>query len=304
MIDDQRLVGGVELGGTKSIAVLARGRTIVDEARWPTAAPDATLAAIGAWLAAGTRDEPFAALGLASFGPLSLDPGKPGFGHIADTPKPQWSGVDLRGYFANRFPVPIGFDTDVAGAALAEGRWGASRGCDVHVYLTIGTGVGAGIVVDGKAVHGRVHPEVGHVRVRRSPGDTFAGHCPFHGDCLEGLVSGPAVAARAGRPGDQVAPDDPVWDRVGDEVAELMSLLILTLSPERVVIGGGVMQNRPTLLPYIHARTSELLAGYVAGLDAHALESLIVLPALGADAGPLGAVALALGALGLDAPVS
>lgn len=297
MTNNSPLVGGIELGGTKSIAVLARGRTIVHEARWPTVSPNVTLAAIGEWLAAVTQDDPLAALGLASFGPLDLDPGRPGFGRITDTPKPEWSGVDVRGFFASRFPVPIGFDTDVAGAALAEGRWGASRGCGHHVYLTIGTGVGAGVVIDGKAVHGRVHPEVGHVRVRRSPGDTFAGHCPFHGDCLEGLVSGPAIAARAGKPGDRIEDEDPVWDQVADEVAELMSLLILTLSPERIVIGGGVMQNRPSLLPRIHARTSKFLAGYVAGLDARALEGLIVPPALGADAGPLGAVALAFGAL-------
>ena len=303
MIDEAQLVAGVELGGTKSIAVLARGRTIVDEARWPTGAPDATLAAISDWLVTATRDKPIAALGLASFGPLGLNPDQPNFGQIVNTPKPMWSGVNIRHYFASRFPVSVGFDTDVAGAALAEGRWGASHGCHVHMYLTVGTGVGAGVVVDGKAVHGRVHPEVGHVRIRRSPDDPFVGHCAFHGDCLEGLVSGPAIAARVGKPGDQIAPNDPVWDRVANELAELMCHLVLTLSPQRIVIGGGVMQNRPLLLPSILARTSGLLSGYVAGLDKRELEGLIVVPALGASAGPLGAVALALGALALNGSV-
>lgn len=295
-MNDQRLFGGVELGGTKSIAVVARGRTIVHEARWPTAAPNETLGAISAWLENATRDEPIAALGVASFGPLGLNPGRPNFGRVVNTPKVGWSGFDVRGHFAGRFAVPIGFDTDVAGAALAEGRWGAAQGCDVHVYLTVGTGVGGGVVVDGTPVHGRVHPEIGHVRVRRSPGDDFAGHCAFHGDCLEGLVSGPAIAARAGRPGREITPDDPIWQRVTDDLAELMSLLVLTLSPKRIVIGGGVMQDRPQLLSRVQARTAHLLASYVADTGLEELERLIVPPTLGADAGPWGAVALALNA--------
>lgn len=296
MTGNAPLVAGVELGGTKSIAVIARGREIVDEARWPTGAPDALLDAIGDWIAARVADAPVAALGIASFGPLGLRPASADFGFVTGTPKPGWSGVDVRGRLARRFSGAIGFDTDVAGAALAEGRWGASVGCDVHVYLTVGTGVGAGIVVDGRPVHGRVHPELGHLRVRRSPGDAFAGHCPFHGDCLEGLVSGPAIAARAGMPADRLAPDHPVWDRIADELSELMAALILGLSPQRIAIGGGVMQNRRTLLPRIRARTLERLGGYVADLDAETLDQIIVPPGLGASAGPLGAVALALDA--------
>lgn len=290
---DAPLVAGVELGGTKSIAVIARGDEIIEEAHWPTGAPDATLNAIADWIAARDAD----ALGIASFGPLGLDPVSPDFGFVTATPKPGWSGVDVRGSLARRFTGSIGFDTDVAGAALAEGRWGASVGCDVHVYLTVGTGVGAGIVVGGKPVHGRVHPELGHLRVRRSPGDAFSGHCPFHGDCLEGLVSGPAITARAGVPADSLAPDEPLWERVADELAELMAMLILTLSPQRVVIGGGVVQNRPALLPLTRVRTHRLLGGYVADLDADVLGRMILPPGLGANAGPLGAVALALDAI-------
>ena len=289
------LVAGVELGGTKSIAVVARGRDVVAEARWPTGKPEETLRGIANWIAM-SAPEAIAALGVASFGPLCLDPARAEFGCITKTPKPLWSGTPVRGYFASRFAVPVGFDTDVTGAALAEERWGASAGCDVHVYVTVGTGVGAGIVVGGKVVHGRIHPEAGHLRVRRSPGDDFAGLCPFHGDCLEGLVSGPAIAARAGVPADRLAPDHPVWDRVADELAELMTMLILGLSPQGIAIGGGVMQNRPALLPRIRARTLDLLGGYVVAIDAETLDDMIVPPGLGADAGPLGAVALALDA--------
>jgi fructokinase len=299
MTPDAPLVAGVELGGTKSIAVIARGATIMEQARWPTAGPEPTLDGISDWIIARTGEAGIAALGIASFGPLSLDRAAADFGFITETPKPGWSRLDVRGRLARRFACPIGFDTDVAGAALAEGRWGASVACDVHVYVTIGTGVGAGIVIDGKPVHGRIHPELGHLRIRRSPNDAFPGNCPFHGDCLEGLVSGSAIMARAGVPADKVAAGDPLWERVTGDLAELMATLILSLSPQRIVIGGGVIKNRPALLPRIRERTHELLGGYVADLDEETLARMVVEPHLGANAGPLGAVALALEALGL-----
>lgn len=289
-------VAAIELGGTKCIAAIARGRDIRARDRWATRAPDETLPAILDWIADAAAGEPLAAIGIAGFGPLVVDPEHSDFGKVGSTPKPQWTGFDLRGAIARRFAVPIGFDTDVAGAALAEGRWGAAQGCATHVYVTIGTGVGAGIVVDGKALHGAAHPEVGHIRVRRDPADSFAGACRFHGDCLEGLVSGPAIAARTGQPGEQLAADDPVWDRVADEIAELVMTLMLTVPPQRIVIGGGVGSN-DRLLPRIRATATARLAGYGPGSDAAAIDRLVVAPGLGADAGPLGAVALALDAL-------
>lgn len=288
-------VAAIELGGTKCIAAVARGRDILSRERWPTRSPAETLPAILDWIAEAAADEPLAAIGVAGFGPLVVDPAHVDYGRIGTTPKPHWSGFDLRGAVAARFAVPIGFDTDVAGAALAEGRWGAAQGCGTHVYVTIGTGVGAGIVVDGKPLHGAAHPEVGHIRVRRDPADRFAGACPFHGDCLEGLVSGPAIAKRAGKPAEQLAPDDPLWDRVADEIAELVMTMMLTVPPQRIVIGGGVGSN-PRLLPRIRATATARLAGYGPGSDAAAIERLVVSPGLGADAGPLGAVALALAA--------
>lgn len=292
------LVAGVELGGTKCIAVLARDRQIIARNRWPTGDdPAATLGTVSGWLAAVSRDEPFAALGIGSFGPLCLDVADPRYGYILNTPKPGWSGTDVIGRLAAGFDVPVGFDTDVAGAALAEGLWGASVGCSSHVYLTIGTGIGGGVVIDGKPLHGAVHPELGHIRVRRQTGDHFAGTCPFHRDCLEGLASGPAIAARAGKPAEALDDNDPVWHLIAHEIAELMSTLILTLSPQRIVIGGGVGQGQPALLPLIHAATARLLCGYLPGQSEAELREIIVHPAMGEDAGVFGAIALANAAL-------
>jgi fructokinase len=296
---DPPLVAGVELGGTKSVAVLARGTEIVDRLRVPTTDPATTLRAMSEQLATWRDEvEPFAAIGIGSFGPIGPDPKRADFGYVTTTPKPGWRNTDVHGHFAERFDVPIAFDSDVAGAALAEGRWGASRGCSVHVYLTIGTGIGGGVVVDDDPVHGLVHPEVGHLRVRRRPDDTFGGLCPFHGDCIEGLASGPAIAARAGCAAEELGPEHPVWLDVAAELAELMTALVLTVSPERIVVGGGVAGGKSFLLDLVRAHTGTFLAGYVAGLDGPAVGALIQLPELGDDAGPLGTVALGLRALG------
>ena len=288
------LTGGLELGGTKCIALIARGPVILDSLTVPTSAPGLVLNTLVGWLAAAP---PLAAIGIASFGPVGLDPRRTDFGYITTTTKPDWANVDVFGAVKARFDLPIGFDTDVAGAALAEGRWGAAQGCGVHVYLTIGTGIGGGIVVDGRAVHGLMHPEIGHIRVRREPHDSFAGNCPFHGDCLEGLAAGPAIAARTGVDAATLGPDAPVWQSVAAELAELMTTLIMTLSPERIVIGGGVGHGQPQLLPLIRAATAARLAGYVPTLDTAGLARLICAPGLGAQAGSLGAIALALDAL-------
>lgn len=293
--DDGTLVAGVELGGTKAIVVLARGATIVDRLRVPTSDPDTTLAAvterIAAWIAAGDRPE---TIGIGSFGPVGLDPGRGDYGHITTTPKPGWSGTDVVGRFG-RFGVPVGFEHDVAAAALAEARWGAAQGCTDHAYITIGTGIGVGIVSGGRTVHGLVHPEAGHLRVRRRSGDSFAGVCPYHGDCIEGLASGPAIAARAGAPADALPSDHPVWRDVVAELGELVAALALTVSPQRIVIGGGVGAGRVDLLDGIRRAVTGILAGYVVGLGESGVAALVRPAALGADAGPLGTVAVALG---------
>ena len=285
-------VAGIELGGTKGIAVLVRDGAIVDRLRVPTTLPEPTLAALIGQVAAWHSIEGLDAIGIASFGPLALDPGDPAFGFITSTTKAHWSNTDVRGPFARAFDIPVGFDTDVGGAALAEGRWGAARGCTDHIYLTIGTGVGAGIVAGGHLVHGTRHPEAGHIRVRRVPGDSFAGACPFHGDCLEGLVSGPALAARTGLPGETIPSDHPVWVNAAAEIAEAMAFLLITLAPRRIVVGGGVAAGRRVLLADIRARTSALIGGYLPGCEREAIEQIIVPPELGDDAGPLGAAQL------------
>ena len=298
MTTGEPLIAGVELGGTKCIAVIARGREIVSRAQWPTGDdPSSTLGTLADWLAAAHRAEHFAALGIASFGPLCLDPVSPDYGRIVNTPKPGWSGTDVLGVLAGDLGVPIAIDTDVAGAALAEGRWGASQDCPVHVYLTIGTGIGGGIVIDGKPLHGTFHPEMGHVRVRRAAGDSFAGICPIHGDCLEGLAAGPAIAARIGQPAEGLPSDHPIWALVAEEIGDCIASLILMLAPHRIVIGGGVGHGQPALLPLIHQATARLLGGYLPGHSLEALQGLIVNPALGGEAGVCGALALALTAL-------
>ena len=292
------LLAGVELGGTKCIAALSRGNRIVDRAQWPTLEDaQATLGAIAAWLHAANAAEPIAALGIASFGPLSLDPASPHYGKLLNTPKLGWHGVDLIRTIASELSCPVGLDTDVAGAALAEGLWGASTGARSHVYCTIGTGIGAGVVIDGQPHHGTLHPEVGHVRVRRVADPGFAGICPRHGDCLEGLASGPAIAARTGRSAELLAPDHPVWSQVAGEIGELIAILILTLAPEKIVIGGGVSHGQPGLLPLIRRASADVLADYMPGYDEAALERLVVPPGLGPSAGVHGAIALALRAL-------
>lgn len=298
MTDRSPLLAGVELGGTKCIAVIARGTSILDRAQWPTGSdPAATLDAMAEWLRRAVEVEPVAALGIASFGPLVLDPRAAGFGTIINTPKPGWSGADVVTPLAAAARAPVALDTDVAGAALAEGRWGAAQGCSTHVYLTIGTGIGGGVVIDGKPHHGAFHPELGHIRVRRHADLEFMGVCPAHGDCLEGLASGPAIAARTRFPADQLAPDHPVWDRVAGEIAELVAILVLTLAPQRIVIGGGVGHGQSRLIALVRQATGQLLAGYLPGQDGAALEQLVVASGLGPDAGVYGAIALAHHAL-------
>jgi fructokinase len=222
-----------------------------------------------------------------------VDPSSSGFGRITSTPKPGWRDVDLAGTLRTAFPVPIGFDTDVNGAALGEGLWGAGRGLHTFAYLTIGTGIGGGGLIEGRRMHGLLHPEMGHMRIPRVPGDQFAGTCPFHGDCWEGMASGPAIAARWGQPAASLPPDHPAWELEAEYLALGVMNIICTLSPQRIILGGGVM-HQPALFPRIRTKVLELLHGYV---QAEALlnrsDEFIVPPGLGDNAGILGALALA-----------
>ena len=290
------VLAGVELGGTKAIALVWQQRRILDRHLVPTTDPDRTLRALGDWLADHPQRKAFAGLGIASFGPVRLDPVAADHGEILATTKPGWSGAPVLAALAGRVACPVGIDTDVNAAALAEHRWGAGQGCSSLIYLTIGTGVGGGVIVDGRAVHGALHPELGHLRLRRADGDGFAGTCPFHGDCIEGLVSGPALAARFDGDIHAAAADDPRREFLAADLAQLFAALILTLSPQRILIGGGVGLGVPGLLDGAITRLPGILANYLPELDSPALHAMIGPPALGADAGPLGAIALAVDA--------
>jgi fructokinase len=294
-----RLFGAVEGGGTKFVCAIGdeAGRLLVEE-RFPTAHPSTTLPYLVSWLQGQVRERgPLAAIGVGSFGPVELRRESPQYGSILKTPKPDWSGTDLLGSLSRVFDCPIGFDTDVNGAALAEHRWGGARDVVDLVYVTVGTGIGGGVVVAGRPVHGLLHPEIGHIHPRRHALDmNFQGVCPFHGDCLEGLASGPAIRARSGASLEHLDAAHPQWEIEADYLAQLCAQLTLTLSPGRLLLGGGVMQQT-RLLPLIRRRLQHWLAGYVdrpelaAGIDAY-----VVAPRLGAQAGVMGALALAIDA--------
>lgn len=289
------LVAGVELGGTKCVCILGTGPDDVRAIeRVPTTTPGETLAAIEAVLD-GWRG--FAALGIPSFGPVGIDRAAPDWGHITATTKPGWSGTDIAPRLAARYGVPVGFDTDVVGAALAEAGWGAAQGLADLAYVTIGTGVGVGLIAGGMPLSGLTHAELGHIRPRRPAGDVFPGMCSFHGDCVEGLASGPAIAARAGKPGDQLAADDPAWEPVADAIAQLCHTLVLTGVPRRIVFGGGVAVGTPHLLPRVRTALADSLGSYGNLALLGDLDAFIVPAALGDRAGPLGAILLGQAAL-------
>lgn len=286
------MIAGLELGGTKCVAVLGGGPDrIVDRVVVPTTMPDETIGALERTLDGWTFD----AIGIASFGPIDLTRGSPDYGAIANTTKPGWSGTPLHARFAARYGRPTAIATDVVGAALAEGRWGAARGMADHVYITIGTGVGIGAIIGGTPAGGVAHGEAGHMRIPRAAGDGFAGWCRFHGDCVEGLVSGPALTLRTGIDGVAIPRDHPVWDHVAHDIAMLLHNLVVTLAPARIALGGGIPTARPELLPMIRGKLAASLAGYgMFGRYASELDTRVGPPGLGDMAGPLGAIAVGL----------
>ena len=295
MTGSEAIYGGVELGGTKCIAVLARGpNDIIARETVPTTGPDETLKALEQILLGWREAQDFAALGIASFGPIDLHPDSPTWGRVLTTTKPGWSGADIAPRLAKRFDVPVGFETDVNGAAIAEMRWGAGRDMRDFAYITVGTGVGVGLVVNGLPTRGFLHSELGHVRVAQRPSDAWAGVCPFHGACVEGLASGPAIAARiAPRTFDQLPGDDPVWDSVAWALAQLCHDIVCAAAPGAIAFGGGVIQRQPHLLPRIERMLIGSLTDY---MPLPRSEGYVVPAVLGANAGPLGAIALAMDA--------
>ncbi len=284
------LYAGVEAGGTKFVCAVGTGPgRIAARCEIPTTTPDETIARVAEFF----RRQPLnrvEGVGIASFGPLDLAAGSPTFGFITSTPKPGWQSFDIAGRLRAALKKPVAIDTDVNAAALAEGEYGAARGLRHFVYFTIGTGIGAGIVIDGRILHGRSHPECGHIRITRDPSDTgVPGACPYHADCLEGLASGRALERRVGGAARSLAADHPVWNLEARYLAQAVINMCYTLAPERIVLGGGVMQ-RPELFPAIRGEVQKLFSGYAA-MDG--LDDFIVPPALGNNAGILGAILLA-----------
>jgi fructokinase len=286
------LWGGIEAGGTKFVCAVARDDgEFVDEISFPTTIPEQTIGRTVEFL---QQQGDLAAIGISCFGPVDLTPGSPTYGYITTTPKLEWANTDIVGHIRRTIDVPVGFDTDVNGAALGEHRWGAAQGLDTFVYLTIGTGIGGGGMVNGELIHGLVHPEMGHMRLPHDLSrDPFAGGCPFHGDCLEGLANGPAIEARWGQRGETLSPDHPAWALEAHYIALGVVNLVCTLSPQRVILGGGVMQQAH-LFPMIRSEVQQLLNGYVkAEAILERIDEFVVPPGLDSHAGVKGAIALA-----------
>ena len=288
------LWGAIEAGGTKFVCAVGTGPDdLWAEVRFPTTTPKETIGRAIQFFQQ-QKKEPLTAIGIASFGPVDLNPDSPTFGYITGTPKPGWAGTDFAGTIGRALGVPVGFDTDVNVAALGEYCWGAAQGLDTFIYLTVGTGIGQGGMVNGKLIHGLLHPEMGHIHVPHDRDrDPYPGSCPFHGDCLEGLAAGPALEERWGQPGETLPADHPAWLLEADYLAFGLVNIIYILSPQRIILGGGVMQQRQ-LFPLVRRRVQALLNDYLsvpAILDQ--IDNYIVPPGLGNRSGVLGAIALA-----------
>ncbi len=290
------LFGGIEAGGTKFVCAVGTGPDDVrDEVRFPTTTPAETLARAAEYFReVQQRVGAISALGIASFGPVDPNPSSPTFGYITSTPKPGWRNTEFAGALRRELNVPVLFDTDVNVAAWGERVWGAAQGLDTFLYLTIGTGIGGGGLSAGRLMHGLIHPEMGHIRLPRDhDADPFAGVCPFHGDCLEGLASGLAIEARWGCPATSLPPDHPAWKLEAEYLALALVNFVCTLSPQRIILGGGVM-DQSHLFPLIRTRVQTLLADYIqAEAVLHKIDQFIVPPGLGNRSGVLGAIALA-----------
>ncbi len=278
------MFGAIEAGGTKFICGVGTGPGDLTTVQIPSTTPEET---VGGCIEMLSRHN-LEAVGIASFGPLNLRTG-----HITSTPKAGWKDFDIAGTVGRALEVVVGFDTDVNGAALGEARWGAAQELSDFLYLTIGTGIGGGAISNGRVVHGILHPEMGHIRIPHDTArDPFRGCCPYHGDCLEGLASGPAIEARWGVAGRELPPGHPAWELEARYLALGLATWVCTLSPQRIVMGGGVMQQ-PHLFPLIRRELACILNGYIRAAEIlEGLDSYVVPPVLGSRSGVLGALVL------------
>lgn len=284
-------LGALEAGGTKFVVSIGDELgNIFERESFPTETPEVTLKNVCDFF----EGKGVEAIGVGCFGPIDPDLNSPTYGYITKTPKPNWSDVDVVKYMKDRLNVPIGFDTDVNVACLGEATFGAAKGLDSALYLTIGTGVGGGAVVEGNLLHGLLHPEMGHMKLTLHPDDTYGGKCPFHGNCFEGLAAGPAIEDRWGKKAYDLEPTHPAWDMEAYYIAQALSMFVLTLSPKKIILGGGVM-HQEQLFPMIHKYVQSMLSDYVQKdeIMTDAISNYIVSPGLGDNAGVCGALALA-----------
>jgi fructokinase len=291
---ERLLYGGIEAGGTKFVcAVGSDPENIVDEIRFPTTTPAETIQRVCDFFVPYLGQ--LHGIGLGSFGPVDIDPDSPTYGYITTTPKPHWANTNILGLLRGQLNLPIAMDMDVAAAAMGEFKWGACKGLDPSLYLTIGTGIGGGFIVNGKPFRGIVSLEMGHIRIPRDPGlDPFNGSCPYHGDCFEGLASGPAIQARLGRRAETLSNDDPFWQVEADYIAYALTNYICTFAPKKIILGGGVMQ-KSFLFGKVKEKVLELLNKYLhhTMLIDH-IDEYIVPPMLGNRSGFLGGIAMAM----------
>jgi fructokinase len=288
------IFGGIEAGGTKFVCAVGTGPDDVRaETRFGTTTPDETIHRAIDFFREAAEEYSLAAIGIASFGPIDPRPGSPTWGFITSTPKNGWAQVDFAGPIREALGVPVAFDTDVNGAALGEHRWGAAQDVETFIYLTIGTGIGGGAMVEGRLLHGLLHPEMGHMTISRRPGDDFPGTCPYHPSCLEGHASGPAIEGRWGTRADLLPPHHRAWELEAHYISEGLANLVCALSPQRLVLGGGVMEQEQ-LFALLRRKVPERLNGYIEAPEITAqCDDFIVPPGLGNRAGVLGAIALA-----------
>lgn len=298
--------GGVEAGGTKFVCAVGSGPEHLRAlTQFPTTTPEETIQRTVNFFREQQRKVNIAALGIGTFGPVDLNPESATYGYITTTPKPGWKNTNLKGLLEEQLGIPTAIDTDVNAAGLGEHRWGAARNLNTFIYLTIGTGIGGGGMLSGHMLHGLTHPEMGHIRIPHDwDKDPFPGTCPYHGDCLEGLAAGPSIEKRYGERGEKLPEEHPAWELLAGYISLALGNYICTLSPERIILGGGVM-DQDQLLRMTRRKVQELLNGYIHAKEIlEQIDSYIVRPQLGNRAGVLGAIALARSAGNLPSDIN
>lgn len=289
--------GALEAGGTKMVcAIGTEDGKIIEQTSIPTVSPEETIPKIIEWF----RDKEISALGIAAFGPIDLNRNSETYGSFTTTPKLKWANYNIVKAMKDALSVPVGFDTDVNGSLLGEITYGQAKGLTDAVYITIGTGIGGGVMSNGKLVHGMLHPELGHMKMVAFPGDSYKGHCPYHGTCLEGMAAGPAIEERWGKKGIELKDEEKVWEMEAYYIAQALTNIILVMSPQMIILGGGVM-HQTQLFPLIRKKTKEMLNDYIKTPEIADIDRYIVPASLNDDQGIMGCIKLAMDEKALEA---